>query len=64
MAQDAYRQLKRDEIERLKDLVFEREYDDNHPDDYFNAGGFSGHWNSYTDKERAELMALASGGGR
>lgn len=55
-SRDAHQLLNDDELDRLKDIVFEREYNDNHPDDYFNAGGFFAHWNMYTEEERQELL--------
>ena len=54
-----YDKLSSDEAERLHELVFQREYNDNHPDDYFNAGGFFAHWDMYTDEEREELLTIA-----
>lgn len=56
---DSYSSLNEDELEHLHELVFEREYNEKHPDDYFNAGGFFAHWRSYTDEERAELIEEA-----
>ena len=43
-------------IRTLQELVFEREYNKKHPDDYSNAGGFYAHWDLYTDEERRELI--------
>ena len=51
--------LTQDELNRLYELVFEREYNPKHQDDYGNAGGFYGHWEWYSDEERAELLAKA-----
>lgn len=56
---DSHQLLNADELDRLKEVVFEREYNDNHPDDYFNAGGFIAHWHSYTNEEREELLKMA-----
>lgn len=56
-SRDAHQELSDTELDQLKELVFEQEYNDNHPDDYFNAGGFIAHWHMYTDEEREELLA-------
>lgn len=42
--------------EALETLVYEREFNPKHEDDYFNAGGFGGHWTTYTTDEKIELM--------
>ena len=43
----------------LYTLVFNREYNPKHPDDYNNAGGFFAHWNSYSEAEQNELIEAA-----
>lgn len=58
MNRDAHQLLSEEELDHLKDVVFEREYNDKHPDDYFNAGGFIAHWHDYTDDEREELLKI------
>lgn len=41
---------------KLEELVFQREFNPSHEDDYSNAGGFGGHWHNYTEEEQAELL--------
>lgn len=45
--------------EKLETLVFDREYNPKHEDDYFNAGGFGAHWLEYTTDEKIELLSEA-----
>lgn len=63
MNKDAHLSLSEYELEILEEMVFAREYNDNHPDDYFNAGGFIAHWHYYTDEEREELLKEAKSDG-
>lgn len=46
-------------IEAVKELVYSQEFNEKHEDDYFNAGGFFGHWSTYTAEEKAELIGKA-----
>lgn len=54
-----YEDLNSDEVDRLHELVFQREYNPRHEDDWYNAGGFFGHWNSYTPEEQQQLIKEA-----
>jgi hypothetical protein len=47
--------------ERLEEVVFDREFNPKHEDDYFNAGGFYGHWTCYTEDEQMGLIEQAKG---
>lgn len=66
MKAEDYKNLNSDELEMLHNIVFAREYNPAHEDDYFNAGGFFAHWSMYSDEERAFLydMAQAKPGNR
>lgn len=44
---------------KLEKLVYEHEFNPKHEDDYFNAGGFTGHWASYSTDEKIELITEA-----
>lgn len=59
MNKDSYILLDSETQKRLHAIVFEREHNEKHPDDYFNAGGFFAHWSEYTDEERLELLKEA-----
>lgn len=41
---------------QLEELIFNLEFNPDHEDDYFNAGGFSAHWQAYTEAEQTELI--------
>lgn len=43
-------------IETVKDAVYSQEFNKNHEDDYYNAGGFFAHWSMYTAEEKTELL--------
>jgi len=45
-----------DQRAALETAVYDREFNPKHEDDYFNAGGFYGHWSTYTEDEKAELL--------
>ena len=44
-------------ISVVRELVFDAEFNPNHPDDYSNAGGFFAHWYQYSEYERLEFMS-------
>lgn len=46
-------------IRAVKAAVFETEWNANHPDDYYNAGGFFAHWEQYTAEEKLEFISQA-----
>lgn len=52
--------LNETQLERLYEIVRDREFNPKHEDDYFNAGGFYGHWSTYTEDERNELLKGAT----
>lgn len=45
-----------EQFDELRDMVRAREYNPNHPYDYYNAGGFEGHWETYTADEQQQII--------
>ena len=46
-------------IEHVRQAVEEAEHNPKHEDDYFNAGGFFGHWSQYNEAEKLEFISQA-----
>lgn len=46
-------------IEHIREALYQAEQNANHVDDYFNAGGFFGHWGQLTQDEKLTYIGNA-----